>query len=455
MSSSLIPGFADSALQADRSEPEGPVCAEVIGLVGRLGTPQLACLRSWRRAGVPVVFLHADAAPLPRWLQLLLGVPCVHLGPLQAEDPVWVDALAQALVQHGVGALTCVSEPISLALWTLQSRLPAGVRIVSARPDQIAVLASKRAQRQAAREAGLPTLPTWLLRPGVRAQADVDAVPDQAFPLVLRPDLQRLAGADFKLAVVADRAELLQRLPALQRAGAVPWIAQPLGQGPNLLVHAWRNGCAGPGDGSEGPGALAGHLAFITEVKFQGLSVLLQPVPLPQLLREACVRLETRLGLAGVYHYDFVQCAHSGQVYFLDLNPRLGGSTGKVLAAGYDEPLALAGTLQLGGLPAPRVLAPTLRRSGGKHQALRALWSALRGRSTVADHPYPQRARLCLQLLVFLLFGRDEIVRLDALRSLLAFAAYQVLRRWAGTALPAAGPAGAADPATAPAAAPR
>lgn len=409
---------------------------EVIGLVGRLGTPQLACLRSWRRAGVPAVFLHADAAPLPRWLQRLLGVPCVQLGPLQADDPAWVDALAAALARHGVGALTCVSEPISQALWALQPRLPAGVRIVSVRPEQIEALASKHAQQQAAQEAGLPTLPTWLLRPGLHAQADADALPATAFPLVLRPDRQRLATSDFKLAVVNDRSALLQRLPALQRPGAAPWIAQPLVQGPNLLVHAWRHGRAGPGDGRVGPGALAGHLAFVTAVKFRGLSVLLEPAPLSPALRQACVRLEARLGLSGVFHYDFVQCASTGQTYFLDLNPRLGGSTGKVLAAGYDEPLALAGTLLSDGLLPEHVVARTLRRSGGKHQALQALVAALRGRSSVADHPTTQRTRLCGGLVAFLLCGRDEVLRLDEARSLLAFAAYQGLKRWGGSAAP-------------------
>jgi hypothetical protein len=409
---------------------------ETLGLVGRLGTPQLACLRSWRRAGVACAFLHADLQPLRAPVARLLAVPCTDLGPLRPEDEAWVQAFIAAVERHGVTALTCVSEPISQMLWALQPRLPPGVRVVSARPEQIALLASKQQQRQAAEAAGLPTLPTWLLRPGAMACADAAAIPGLAYPLVLRPDVQRQAEPGFKLAVVDNPAALQARLPALQRPGAVAWVAQPLVQGPNLVVHAWRHGGARvqPADDAQ-PGPRAGHVGFVTEIKHQGLAVLLRPVSLPPALQQGCARMAAGLGLTGVFHFDFVQCARSGQLYFLDLNPRLGGTTGKVLAAGYDEPLALVGTLQGRGLPQACVVAPRLRPAGGRHQALGALLRIVRGARSVADHPIDSRLRTCAALLAFLLFGRDEVLRAEALGSTLAFVLHQVFQRLPGRPL--------------------
>lgn len=387
-----------------------------IAILGRLGTPQLACLRSWRRRGVACVFLHADAAPLPRLVRWLLGVRCVQLGPLRLGDPAYVARLAEVLSGEGVQALTCVSESISEALWACQSRLPVGLRLLGVHPEASAQLASKVEQDRLARQAGLDTLPTWHFLPGERVE-----VPPESFPLVLRPDIARNAVPAFKVAVVDDR-DALQALVDGLALGTSGVIAQPLVRGPNLLVHAYRSG----------DGAWAGHVAFRVEVKHAGLSVVMRPVPLDPRIAEGCNRMEQTLGLRGVFHSEFVEDEATGRAYFLDLNPRFGGTTGKVLAAGYDEPMALLASLQPGGLARSVFLNARLHATGGKHQAVRALLSALLGRSTAADYPYPDRARVVRSLMNYLLTGRDETLRLAGLRSLLGFALYQVLGRITG-----------------------
>jgi predicted ATP-grasp superfamily ATP-dependent carboligase len=392
---------------------EGAATPPRMAIIGRLGTPQLACLRSWRRAGVPCVFLHAAEASLPRAVQRLLGVPCVHLGPLRLDDDAFVARLSQALSEHGVQALTCVSEPIGVALWACRDRLPAGLQIAAAKPAAVQRLESKASQDGLAREAGLQCLPSWLFGPGDR----VDNVPATAFPLAVRPDVARRVEPAFKVAVVASAAELQRIVDGLApQSSAV--IAQPLVRGPNLLVHAWRST----------DGRCAGHLAFRVEVKHRGLTVVMRPVSLDPHIERGCARIEQRLGLSGVFHYEFIEDSRSGQAWFLDLNPRLGGTTGKALSAGYDEPLALVATLTPGGLTG-KPFVGLLRASGGKHQALRALVSTLLGHSTQADYPYPDRRRTLRALLAFLFGGRDELLRLNALPSLLGFALYQVSRR--------------------------
>ncbi len=387
-----------------------------IALLGRLGTPQLACLRSWRRQGVPCVFLHVGHWPLPGLVRSLLGVPCVHLGPLAFDDPAWVARLAQALRDSGAEAITCVSEPISERLWALREHWPAGVVVAAVPPDAVRRLASKDRQRELARASGLQTLSSWCLAPG----EPVPPLPEAVFPLAVRPDVAAEAVPPFKVEVVADRAAL-QRLVDLQFPGSSPLIAQPLVRGPNLLVHGWR----------EASGRCCGNLGFAVEVKHRGLTVVMRPQPLPEAVAQGCGRMAEALGLQGVFHFEFVVDA-DGVPRFLDLNPRLGGTTGKALAAGFDEPMALVATLRPGQVPRSRYVAPKLAVSGGKHQALRALWGTLRGTSTDADYPHPQRGRAVAALLRYLLTGRDELLRAGAWRSLLAFALYQAGRVRAG-----------------------
>jgi hypothetical protein len=416
-------------------------------VAGRLGTPQLACLRSWRQQGLHTLFLHTGQVPLPaplRWLLgVLLGTPCVHLGPLQAGAPMasgqrsgqqrheqQAARWAQALTAHGVTALSCVSEADSLARWSLQPRLPASVQLLCARPLVLGRLASKAAQHRAAQQAGLPVLPSWSFTPGATV-----CLPPSAFPMVLRPDVQRAAGNPFKLRVVADGEELRAVLAALP-AACPGLVGQPLVRGSNLLVHGWRAAQASQALASAGvagaESAAAGHLAWRAEVTHAGFTVLLQPVALDPALQRACVRLEAALGLQGVFHYDFVQCAETGRCYFLDLNPRLGGSTGKVLASGYDEPLALLATAWPGRWAASAFTGAQRLQAGARHQALAALCADLLGRRSSADQPAPGQAGLRRRLLSFLWRGRDEIFSagpgpagVATLSSLLGFLLYQ------------------------------
>jgi hypothetical protein len=386
-----------------------------IAMLGRLGTPQLACLRSWRRAGVDAVFLHADETPLSPRVARLLGVDAVDLGPLRLDDAGFVARLADVLGDRRVTALTCVSEPIAEALWACRPRLPAGLRVAAAHPSATQRLQSKAFQDELARRCGLPTLPTWLLAPGQMAR-----LPDDAYPVVARPDVARRADPPFKLAVLPDR-RALQRLVSAQRIGASAIIVQPLRQGPNLLVHAWRSA----------DGRIAGQLGFTVTHKHGGLTVAMQPCPLPAPLAEGCARMADELGLCGVFHFEFIVDAVTGQAYFLDLNPRLGGTTGKVLAAGYDEPLALLATLQPGAWPRTRFIAPRLHAAGGLHQAAAALVSALRGRSTVADHPWPGTGRVIQSVAAQALGARDELLQPRELRSLLGFVLHHAAGRLA------------------------
>ncbi len=426
--------------------------AEGVAVAGRLGTPQLACLRSWRRQGLRTVFLHTAPVPLPAVVRavlgVLLGTRCVHMGPLptggdsaqgapsQPAGERLATRWAQVLAQESVAALSCVSEPEAMALWALQPRLPAGLRLLCARPLVLGPLASKLAQHQAAQRAGLSVLPCWTFSPGATA-----CVPPSAFPMVLRPDVPRAAGNPFKLLVVHD-AQALQAVLSALPAACPGLVGQPLVRGHNLLVHGWRAPQASGVLASAGlvgaESGAAGHLAWRAEVTHAGFTVLLQPVELDPALQRACARLEASLGLQGVFHYDFVQCPQTGQCYFLDLNPRLGGSTGKVLASGYDEPLALLATAWPGRWAQAAFVETPRRAAGARQQALAALWADLRGRRSDADQPALGLPGLRPRLLRFVWAGCDELFTPPAgqrgaaarARMLASLAALLIYRLW-------------------------
>ena len=178
-------------------------------------------------------------------------------------------------------------------------------------------------------------------------------------------------------------------------------VAQPFVSGPNLVVHAARSA----------DGSWDHHEAFCTSIKSAGLAVALQPFALPAGLLDACRRFEQAVGLRGVFHYDFILDRASGEAFFLEVNPRLGGTTAKVYAAGYDEPAMLPAAFFQPG--AHRVdLDRPRNASVSRIAAVRYGLSLLRAAPSVLDYPPYRDPRAFGQLAKALLLHRDEVFRL-------------------------------------------
>jgi hypothetical protein len=364
----------------------------LIGVLGPFGPAQLACLRSWRRAGYRTAFFQLGGRRVPSRLRGLADA--YHFYPATMPMAEILHDVSGECARDGVVGLTTLSEALALKLHE-QHRAGdfATTELLLNSPEVYGTLESKVRQADLATEAGLPLMPTFVL--DMRSERL-----DAAGPLVLRPDVARTVRPAFKVKLV-DNAEQALAVARAMTAPEGKLVAQPFVAGPNLIIHAAR----------ARDGSWDHHEAFYTEIKSGGLAVALRPYPLPPGLLDACRRFEQAVGLRGVYHYDFILDEKSGEAFFLEVNPRLGGTTGKVYAAGYDEPAMLAAAylhtgshrVELGG---PRL--PSISRIAAVRYAL----SLLRHAPSRLDHPPRRDGKAFGGLAKALLLHRDEVFRL-------------------------------------------
>ena len=283
----------------------------LFGVVGPFGPAQLACLRSWRRAGYRTAFFQLGGRRVPGRLRAMVDEYYFYPAGMPMDDIL--RQVSEACAGIGVAALTTLSEALALKLHERQrSGSFSGTELLLNTPEVYDFLESKVRQADLAARAGLPLMPTHVLdKHSERLDAEG--------PLVLRPDIARTVQPAFKAKLVDDAQQAL----AVARSMTSPdgkIVAQRFVAGPNLVIHAAR----------AKDGSWDHHEAFYTEIKSGGLAVALRPCPLPPGLLDACRRFEQEVGLRGVFHYDFILDEASGNAFFLEVNPRLGGTTGKV-----------------------------------------------------------------------------------------------------------------------------
>lgn len=378
-----------------------------VALVGPLGPAQLACLHSWRKRGVSRAFIHVDKKPLPRWGRRIAD-QYIYIAPDQASKPAGLQAIAKFLKEIQADGITCLSESVAQQLWKNRDLFADGIRILTNTPVVLDFLESKSSQIAVAREVGLPVLPTWLLH------RDTDArTLNLTFPLVLRPDRTKDVRPLFKVELVHNHQELQAFLSGLTPTSG-PVVAQPFVCGPNVVLHGYR-----ALDGSGGHPA-----AFLCEVKFLGVSVTLRPHEIPPEILARCREFEARVGLNGVFHYDFLLDPATQELYFLEVNGRLGGTTGKVSVAGYDEPAALLKAFGVLEAQPASLATRHLRPATNCLAILRCLRAGLKGHGSSLDYPYPDKRALLRHLVPALLGWRDEIIRPSAAFATLVYVAH-------------------------------
>jgi hypothetical protein len=116
-----------------------------------------------------------------------------------------------------------------------RARFEPACRLMIPQPEILEPLLDKAHQIELARECGFDLLPTWTL---ASAEA-IAAIPNVAFPVVVRPSLNDSARPVFK-ALVMNTREDLDRLCAQTQWSRAP-IAQPFRLGPNYVLHGMRS----------------------------------------------------------------------------------------------------------------------------------------------------------------------------------------------------------------------
>ena len=293
-------------------------------------------------------------------------------------------ALVKAFAQK-VNADAILTDDDWALEWLAQNRshFEPACRVLAPSRETLLNLWDKVYQVRLAEQCGFDVLPTYILY----STEDIAAIPDNAFPAVIRPSFLNSARPHFKARVLATRDEM--RSLYLSTSWTHPPIVQRFCLGPNLVLNGVR----------AESGEWLGLRLFNVYRKFHGFSVSMKPIMLPAPMESAARLFVEEAGLTGPFHFELLASDKEQKAYFLEINCRLGGTTGKVIELGFDEPGL---TLSAFGV-APAKSAPSLPTRHGQVTSLRlnltqACCELLNRRDPLA---YPQlpRARSCFAAL--------------------------------------------------------
>lgn len=375
-----------------------------LAMLGPLGPAQLACFRSWREAGIRTHFIDTEERPLPGLLRGIVD-HYHHVGALRGLDAKALQQVLQVLKEAGSQYLCCLGERLAVRLWQERESFAGLAQVLTIPAELMMRLESKVEQAELGRRAGFDVLPTLL----IDADNAERSGPALKFPQVIRPDRASLDPA-FKAEFIEDASALL-RFVLARPVSAPRVVAQPFVNGPNVVVHGSR---------SE-HGEVGRMHAFIGRLKHGGVTVSLEPFELPTEVETACCRFVNELELCGVFHFDLMLDPETGRIWFLEVNARFGGTTAKVLAAGYDEPRAMLQAFGLLAVDVNERPLDALRPVVNRMAALKCLLAGIRGKGSRIDYPFPNRTQQVWASLRAICGYRDEVLTLRDLRSALAF----------------------------------
>lgn len=374
-----------------------------IMLVGDWNWPFLAVARSCRCRGIRVYLLGSGKARR-RWRLYSLflgGVRSMGHAAFGTRDGIL--AVRNYASELKADAVVAVNDQVLLWLARHRREIEPGCRLLMPRAEVLRWASSKRNQMALAADVGLDVLPALYLS----GPADVRGVPAHLYPLVLRPDRQAGAGPSFKALQVNSPTEL--------GAAVRTWaplcrtlIAQPRLSLPNLLVHGARSEA----------GEILCMEAFLVPRKFEGVTLTITPTRFPPRVERYCRDFVERAGITGCFHFELLLSAREGRAWFLEINTRLGGTTDKVRALGFDEPLFL---LQAYGMASADTNPQPLKTGIAANRCAlmrHALWAIL-GRLTALDYPEGTRLRQAARSARDFLLAKDSVFEWSDIRTIL------------------------------------
>ncbi len=362
-------------------------------ILGRFGPPTLACIRSWGRQGfrAGMICVQSPGEPPPRSRYLS---QCALLPRNKLYTNEGLSVIIRFLKDFQADGLICINEKIACWLQDNKDEVPPATALWLPPKESIQSVLSKECQIDVARESGLTVLPTYLID---SSYFNVTTIHADHFPLCLRPS--GTIKPYFKVQLAPSPHALKSLLLRLsQLSGKI--IAQPFKNMPNLVIH---------GIGTADRGIL-GIQSFLVERKFEGVTLTIRPWDIPPRLLDQCLTFARNMHLTGPFHLEFLYDPKSNECYFLEVNNRLGGTTAKVLACGYDEPmLALAA---YGAVPVPDL--PIKKVTVTNRLALvKCLLQAMTNQLSPLDSPQERViVRFGKTLLAMGLF-RDDVVSFD------------------------------------------
>jgi hypothetical protein len=295
-------------------------------IVGQFGPPTLTCIRSWGEQGFPVGMVcirsERELYPASKYLGDFTTLPPAKL---YACDGMQI--ISDFLKKFRASGITCVAENIASWINDHRQMVPAEVALWVPSNQVINALISKQKQVEVARKVGFNVLPTYFVGKDLET---INGIPEEHFPLCLRPSEPQAIKPAFKVKLVHSLDELIHFIEKISKIDQ-SIIAQPFMDLPNLVVHGARTIS----------GTSIGLQAFLVERKFETVTLSIRPTVLDKGLEQKCIEFTNHFDVVGSYHFEFLIDKKNGSIYFLELNNRLGGTTAKVFACGYDEPLLI------------------------------------------------------------------------------------------------------------------
>jgi hypothetical protein len=155
--------------------------------------------------------------------------------------------------------------------------------------------------------------------------------------------------------------------------------------------------------------------SFVAAMRFEAISLELRPLPMDGRLAECCRNFANEVGITGPFHFDLLYAEETSTFHYLEINPRLGGTTDKVFKLGLDEPLwalsAYGFVVQTHQYRAQRGRSVINRRAMLKH-----IFWIVRGRLSPLDYPIAGPFRHLLLSLLRLLWAKDSVASVRDLR---------------------------------------
>lgn len=357
-------------------------------LVGKHTSVELVVLRSLSCLPVRVVFVSTDCP------NQFPSYPCLvrseFISDTELLSAAGKERLLQIAKEESVAAVYVFWRE-ALTYW-LQEKKNAFV-VLSSPANTLWELASKKRQLYYAARCGFGVLPTYFV-----SKQKVPDIPAVAFPIVLRPDGDTGQGVTplFKYKVIMSQGELDAAMKAIQ-AHEKELIAQPFSRLSHLVLHGWRR--------------TDGHLvlhAFVASRKFAGLVLCLERLADDTNEFLPARRFLEEVGVVGAFHFDLLWDVSTATPYFLEINARLGGTTPKVIALGYNEPAALLASFYPAFADQATMRPTTVKVVATKTTILRYILAALKNKTDLCDYPAEPHYKRVLWGMSALFRTKDE-----------------------------------------------
>jgi hypothetical protein len=387
---------ARSAVQEELPKTAGKI--STIALFGQFGPPILTAARSFREAGIEVVVLGIGTGEPSPWSNAVSRAAAMR--PDEVGTPAGILVISEFIQKTNAQALLPLWEPHMLWLADNRDSLPEECKLLMSSKETLQAIRSKHDQLPVARRSGFSTLPTWELF----QKSDVGRIDPAAYPVCVRPSGQQEGGPQFKVELLQSPLELNAFLEG-RIWGPGPLLVQPFLPLPTIVVHGIR---------SES-GELLALETFIATMRFEAISLELRPLPMDGRLAACCRNFANEVGVTGPFHFDLLYSEETSAFHYLEINPRLGGTTDKVFRLGFDEPLWTLAAYGFDVQPSP-YRAQRGRSVINRRAMLKHISWILHGRLSPLDYPLVGPFRHLLLSLLGLLWAKDSIASVRDLR---------------------------------------